>query len=69
MQIIETSQSILREKHFDILTSINNLTITMKKQERKKDIIKIIIKYVKLRERILSYGHPYILSSAAALAG
>ena len=69
MQVIETSQSVLGEEHPDTLTSMNNLTITIKEQGRKEDAIKVITECVELRERILGYGYPYTLSSAAALAG
>ena len=34
MQVIKTSDSLLKEKHLDTLTSISNLAFTLKSQTR-----------------------------------
>jgi len=60
---------VLGEEHPDTLTSMNNLAYTWKGQGRDEEAIKLMSECVQLRTQILGAGHPFTLSSLAALDG
>ena len=66
--MIETSLKVLDEEHPDTLVSIVNLAFTWKAQDRDAEAINFMIKYVRLRERVLGVSHPGTLLSSQVLA-
>lgn len=62
---MERRKKVLGEEHLDMLTSMNNLAFTWKKQGRSAEAIKLMGKCIHLRTRILGANHHYTLSSSA----
>ena len=64
---METRKRVLGAEHLDTLTSINNLTFTLKSQSRIKEAVSLLEKCFQLWKQVLSPQHPRTKISLKAL--
>jgi hypothetical protein len=64
---METIKRVLSAEHPDMLTSMANLTFTLKEQGRGAEAFDLMKNCVQLRSKVLGVGHPDTMSSSASL--
>ena len=58
MPIMKTSKMVLGEEHPDTLTSMSNLAVTWKCQDRNDEALELMVECVQLYKKILGIEHP-----------
>ena len=66
-QMLMLRKRVLGKEHPRTLTSMHNLALTWKAQDRNAEAMKLMQECIHLRSRILRADHPDTLSSIAAL--
>ncbi len=66
VEVMETRRRVLGEEHPDTLTSMKNLTLTIKRQNKNMEAVKFM-ECVRLRNQVLGPACSHSVSSSAAL--